>query len=124
MQGLAPMLIAGFSDRAGRRPAYILCFVIYIASNLALALQNNYVALLVLRMVQSAGSSGTVALAQGVVGDCVVSAERGKYVAFASIGSSLGPTVSPLLGGVLSQYAGWHWYVVDARKAIPRRIWF
>lgn len=57
------MFIGGFSDTAGRRPAYIICFVLYIAADIALALQNNYVALLVLRMVQSGGSSGTVALA-------------------------------------------------------------
>ncbi len=70
VQGLAPMMIAGFSDKAGRRPAYFICFTIYIIANLALALQNNYIALLLLRMLQSGGSSGTVALANGVVGDC------------------------------------------------------
>ena len=86
IQGLAPMMIAGFSDKAGRRPAYFICFVIYIIANLALALQNNYVALLVLRMLQSGGSSGTIALAQGMVGDCIVSADRGKYVAYACVG--------------------------------------
>jgi multidrug resistance protein len=103
------MMIAGFSDKAGRRPAYFICFIIYIAANLGLALQNDYVALLVLRMVQSAGSSGTVALAQGLVGDLIVSSDRGKYVAFASVGILLGPTLSPVLGGLLSQYLGWHW---------------
>ncbi|OCK72898.1 MFS general substrate transporter, partial [Lepidopterella palustris CBS 459.81] len=55
IQGLAPMMIAGFSDKAGRRPAYIICFTIYMIANLALALQDNHVALLVLRMLQSAG---------------------------------------------------------------------
>lgn len=103
------MMIAGFSDTAGRRPAYFICFIIYIIANLALALQNNYVALLILRMLQSAGSSGTIALAQGLVGDLVVSAERGKYVAWASLGTILGPTLSPVLGGVIAEYAGWHW---------------
>ncbi|KAK3614689.1 hypothetical protein LTR56_022202 [Elasticomyces elasticus] len=109
LQGLAPMMIAGFSDKAGRRPAYMVCFTIYIIANLALALQNSYIALLLLRMLQSAGSSGTVALAQGIVGDCVTSAERGQYVAWASAGTVLGPTLSPILGGLLSQYCGWHW---------------
>ena len=109
IQGLAPMMIAGFSDKAGRRPAYFICFIIYIAANLGLALQNNYVALLVLRMMQSAGSSGTVALANGLVGDCVTSADRGKYIAWASLGSIMGPTVSPLIGGLISQYLDWHW---------------
>lgn len=81
------MMIAGFSDKAGRRPAYVICFVIYIFANLGLALQNNFVALLVLRMLQASGSSGTIALSQGLVGDCIVSADRGKYIAYASLGS-------------------------------------
>lgn len=103
------MMISGFSDTAGRRPAYLICFTIYLAANLGLSLQNNYAALMVLRCLQSAGSSGTVALANGVVGDLVPSAERGQYIAFASLGSILGPTVSPILGGLLSTYLGWHW---------------
>ncbi|KAJ5376267.1 MFS transporter [Penicillium cosmopolitanum] len=109
LQGFAPMLIAGFSDTAGRRPAYIICFTIYIAANLGLALQNSYAALLVLRCIQSAGSSGTVALANGLVGDTITSAERGSYIAFASVGSMLGPSLSPVIGGLISQYLNWHW---------------
>ncbi|CAG8327944.1 unnamed protein product [Penicillium nalgiovense] len=109
MQGVAPMLIAGFSDTAGRRPAYIICFTIYLAANLGLGLQNSYAALLVLRCLQSAGSSGTVALANGLVGDMITSAERGSYIAFASVGSMLGPSLSPIIGGLISQYTDWHW---------------
>lgn len=92
------MMVAGFSDSAGRRPAYIICFVIYIAANLGLSLQDSYAALMVLRCLQSAGSSGTVALANGVVADLVTSEERGQYIAFASLGSILGPSVSPIIG--------------------------
>jgi multidrug resistance protein len=100
-------MIAGFSDNSGRRPAYIICFILYIAANIGLALQNNYVALLILRCFQSAGSSGTVALCQGVVADIATSAERGKYVAYSSVSTILGPTLSPIIGGLLSQYLGW-----------------
>ena len=103
------MMIAGFSDSAGRRPAYIVCFTIYIAANLGLALQSNYAALLVLRCIQSAGSSGTIALANGIVGDTITSSERGTYIAYASIGGILGPCISPIIGGLLGQRLGWHW---------------
>lgn len=115
IQGLAPMITAGFSDGAGRRPAYIFCFVVYIAANLGLALQNDYAALMVLRCLQSGGSSGTIALANGVVGDLITSAERGSYIAFASISSILGPTLSPIIGGLISQYWNWHgifWFLL------------
>jgi MFS family permease len=88
---------------------YIFCYIVMSGANLGLALQNNYTALLLLRMFQSAGSSGTVALANGVVGDIITSAERGTYVAFASLGGIMGPMVAPILGGIIGQYAGWHW---------------
>ncbi|CAG8281942.1 unnamed protein product [Penicillium salamii] len=74
-----------------------------------LGLQNSYAAILVLRCLQSAGSSGTVALANGLVGDMITSAERGSYVAFASVGSMLGPSLSPIIGGLFTQYTNWHW---------------
>ena len=83
-------------------------FVIYIAANIGLALQNNYAALMVLRCIQSAGSSGMVALASGVTADIVTSAERGAYIGYASVSTIIGPSISPILGGVLSQYLGWH----------------
>lgn len=121
-------MVAGFSDRAGRRPGYFICLVIFIASNIGLCLQNSYPALLILRCIQSAGSSGTSALSSGIVGDLVTNEERGKFLAFASIGSMLGTTVSPiigmihailsstsiiliksLLGGLISDYLDWHW---------------
>lgn len=104
-----------YHQSAGRRPAYIICFVIYLAANLGLALQNNYAALMVLRCLQSAGSSGTIALANGVVGDMITSAERGSYIALASISGILGPTLSPILGGIISQYWNWHgifWFLL------------
>lgn len=56
-------MIAGFSETAGRRLAYIICFIISIIANLGLALQNNYYALLFLRMLQSAGSCGIMSQA-------------------------------------------------------------
>lgn len=80
-----------------------------IIANLALSLQNSYTALLLLRMLQSAGSSGTVALANGMVADLVTSAERGEYIAFASLGTMLGPSISPVIGGLIAQSLNWHW---------------
>lgn len=103
------MMTAGFSDGAGRRPAYIFCFIIYIAANIGLALQRNYAALLVLRCLQSAGSSGTVALCNGVVADLVTSAERGIYIGYMSVTSIVGPIIGPILGGLIAQYLGWWW---------------
>ena len=57
IQGLAPTFIGSISDKNGRRPAFLFCFVLYVAANIGLALQNSYPALLVLRCLQASGSS-------------------------------------------------------------------
>ncbi|OJJ06008.1 hypothetical protein ASPVEDRAFT_87330 [Aspergillus versicolor CBS 583.65] len=106
-QGLSPMFVGDFADRAGRRPAYLVCFLVYIAANIGLALQDNFAALFVLRCVQSAGSSTTIALSAGVVSDIAIAAERGSYMGFVTAGSLLGPAMGPVIGGLLSQFLGW-----------------
>jgi MFS family permease len=80
MAGIAPAVTGDMADQTGRRPAYIVAFAIYFASNLGLALQKSYPALFVLRMLQSAGSSGTFAIAFGVIADVAPPAERGSRV--------------------------------------------
>ncbi|KAI3319457.1 MFS general substrate transporter [Xylariaceae sp. AK1471] len=109
VQAIAPMFVGSLADTAGRRPAYIVCFIIYIAACVGCALAPNYAALLVLRALQSAGSSATVALCQAVVSDVITSAERGSYVGFTSVPIILAPSVGPVIGGVISQYLGWRW---------------
>ncbi|KAK0621721.1 major facilitator superfamily domain-containing protein [Bombardia bombarda] len=107
LQGISPAVFGDLGDMAGRRPAFIISIIIYMGANLGLALQNNYAALLVLRMLQSAGSSGTLAMTFAVVADVAVSAERGKYMGIMGTGINIGPALSPVLGGILAQYLGW-----------------
>lgn len=106
-QGLAPAFIGDLADKAGRRPAYAVCFLIYLAANIGLALQDSYAALFVLRCLQSSGSSSTIALSSGVVSDIAIASERGAYMGFITAGSLLGPSVGPVVGGVLAQFLGW-----------------
>jgi len=106
-QAFAPPIFGDLGDTAGRRPALIISFLVYFVANLGLSLQHNYAALLVLRMLQSAGSSGTLALFFAVISDVSVSAERGKYMGILGAGINVGPALSPVLGGILAEYLGW-----------------
>ena len=115
LQGLAPVFIGSLSDETGRRVPYIICFVIYIGANIGLALLQNYPTLLVLRMVQSSGSSGTVALANALVSDVVTSADRGTSFGFAQMGATVGPAFGPIIGGLLNEFQGWRaifWFLI------------
>ncbi|KAF9880207.1 major facilitator superfamily transporter [Colletotrichum karsti] len=106
-QGIIPMFIGSLADNSGRRPAYVICFVVYIAANIGLALSQNFASLLVVRCLQSAGSSSTVALASAVVADIVTSAERGQYIGITVVPIVLAPALGPVLGGILTQFLGW-----------------
>ncbi|KAI9781779.1 MAG: hypothetical protein M1839_005772 [Geoglossum umbratile] len=124
--GVAPSITGDMADQSGRRPVYIASFALYFASNIGLALQSSYPALLVLRMLQSAGSSGMFAVAFGVVADVAPPAERGSRVGILmglwvccsfvlgyglTIASSTNaaPSLGPVLGGALAQRLGWRW---------------
>ncbi|KAL2406964.1 MFS-type transporter clz19 [Exophiala dermatitidis] len=114
-QGLAPTFFGDFADAAGRRPAYAVCFIVYIAANIGLALQNSYAALFLLRCLQSSGSSATIAMCSAVVSDIATAAERGKYMGLTLGGSLLGPAIGPVIGGLLAEYLGWRaifWFLV------------
>jgi multidrug resistance protein len=106
-QGLTPGLFAAVSDSIGRRPTYIVCFVVYIASNIGLALTNTFWLLMLLRAIQATGNSATVALGAGVIADIATSAERGGYLGIFGVGPLAGPSLGPIIGGALAQTLGW-----------------
>jgi MFS family permease len=56
--GIAPAFLGNLADTIGRRAVYLLMMGIYCVANVGLALQSNWTALFILRMVQSAGSAG------------------------------------------------------------------
>jgi multidrug resistance protein len=106
-QGLAPGLFAAVSDSVGRRPTYIVCFIIFVASNIGLALTKTYWLLMLLRAIQATGNSATVALGAGVIADIATPNERGGYLGIFGTGPLAGPSLGPIIGGALAQTLGW-----------------
>ncbi|KAH9898723.1 major facilitator superfamily transporter [Xylariomycetidae sp. FL2044] len=109
VSGITPAILGNAADKLGRRPIYIFALSVYLVANIGLALQNSYAALLVLRMVQSAGSSGTISLGYGVIADIAEPAERGFYVGVSLLGPNVAPPLGPVLGGIIAARLGWKW---------------
>lgn len=95
------------SDSSGRRLSFIICFLIFVVGNIGLALQTNYTALLLLRMVQAIGGTASISLTYAVVADIATSAQRGSYLGYAGAGILTGQSLGPTIGGLLAQYLGW-----------------
>ncbi|KAF2969968.1 hypothetical protein GQX73_g3601 [Xylaria multiplex] len=109
VSGIVPAILGSAADKIGRRPIYILALSIYFVANIGLALQSSYPALLVLRMVQSAGISGTISLGYGVISDIATPSERGSYVGIFALGPNAAPPCGPVLGGIIAAKLGWRW---------------
>lgn len=129
VQGLAPSFVSAVADHYGRRLAYVIGLVVYFGANLGLALNNSYAGLLILRCLQSAGSSGMVTLSQGTVADVITSAERGKYISITSISGILAPSLAPIIGGLLGAHLGWHsvfWFllILGSVYLVPMALFF
>ncbi|KAI0008497.1 major facilitator superfamily transporter [Xylariaceae sp. FL0662B] len=104
VSGITPAILGNAADKLGRRPIYLLALSIYLVANIGLALQSSFAALLVLRMVQSAGSSG-----YGVISDIASPSERGFYVGIFCLGPNVAPPLGPVLGGAIAAQLGWKW---------------
>ncbi|THY53701.1 MFS general substrate transporter [Aureobasidium pullulans] len=114
-QGIAPTIMGDLADMAGRRPAYFVCFVIYIGACIGIALCQDYASLLILRCLQATGCAATIALGSGVVADIATSAERGTFMGYVTSGPMVAPALGPVLGGILAQFLGWRsifWFLV------------
>ncbi|KAF5313949.1 hypothetical protein D9758_018685 [Tetrapyrgos nigripes] len=118
-QGISPMFFGALADYVGRRLIYAACLAILSVSCVGLALTptNAYWLLMVLRCLQAAGSTSTIALGAGVIGDIAEPYERGGFMGAYQTGPLIGPAIGPIIGGALAGSLGWRsifWFLVIA----------
>ncbi|KAI1119199.1 major facilitator superfamily domain-containing protein [Nemania sp. NC0429] len=100
LQGIAPSFFSPLSDTLGRRPVFLITFAIYLLAGVGLvANTNNYVALILLRGLQSVGGSAVLSLAYAVVADVVPHSRRGAVLGPMLAATNLGPCIGPVIGG-------------------------
>ncbi|KAI0452281.1 major facilitator superfamily domain-containing protein [Xylaria acuta] len=97
------LTVTGVPDRVGDIPIS--------PANVGLALQSSFGLLFFLRVVQSAGISGSYAVTYGVVGgDLFTPVERGGYSGAVSFVPNTPPSVGPIISGLL--VTRWHWRAI------------
>ncbi|WWD16590.1 hypothetical protein CI109_101018 [Kwoniella shandongensis] len=116
-QALTPSIWGSAGDAFGRRPVFIACLLVYLLSCVGTALcpTNAYWLLMVMRFVQASGGSPLIAIGTGVVADIAMPQERGRYLGLFNLGTTVGPALGPLLGGVFAYTLGWRsifWFLV------------
>jgi MFS transporter, DHA1 family, multidrug resistance protein len=96
------------SDRYGRRPVILAGLGIFVLANVVCLLAPTLEWLVAGRVLQSLGTSAGLVVARAMLGDLYARAKMARMLAYLTMVMVAGPTVAPLVGGVLTESFGWH----------------
>ncbi|KAM5347884.1 hypothetical protein ACJ41O_007708 [Fusarium nematophilum] len=107
--GVGPMIFAPLSEIYGRRIIYGSTLLIAVIFIIPCAVAENIETLLVCRAIDGIAFSAPMTLVGGTLADLWRNEERGVPMAAFSAAPFIGPAIGPLVGGFLSDAAGWRW---------------
>lgn len=104
---LATLVVGALSDLRGRRPVLIVGLALFAVGSAICAAAPNVEMLIAGRVVQALGGSVGLALSRAIVRDINGARTAASAIAYVTMGMAVAPMISPSIGGVLSQAAGW-----------------
>ena len=100
------LLIGPASDRFGRRPVMLGCFVIFMAATAAAMVAPTIEMLLACRIFQGFATAGIV-LSRAIVRDTVHADLAASRIGYITMGMAVAPMLAPVAGGFLDEHYGW-----------------
>jgi len=95
------------SDRYGRRPVLFAALAIYVAGAGICAGTQSIDPLIIARLLQGVGGSGSIVLARAIVRDLYSGVRAARELSLMGSISAFAPIVAPMIGGVLQTEFGW-----------------
>ena len=96
-------------DVIGYRRVYIGGFAVFTVASVLCGLSLNVGQLTAVRVLQGIGFGMIQAVAPALVASTFAPSERGKALGLNVISISIGLTLGPTLGGILTEWASWRW---------------
>ncbi|KAF2501289.1 MFS multidrug transporter-like protein [Lophium mytilinum] len=107
--GVAPMVLAPFSEIHGRKPVFLVTGVLFVVCQLCCALTRSYAGMLVARFFLGVGGSTFSTMVGGVVSDIYHTEDRNTPMALFSGAALFGTGLGPLVCGWIAQNTTWRW---------------
>lgn len=107
--GIAPMVLAPFSEINGRYPVFVGAGILYLICQICCAVTHSYAGMLVARFWVGVGSSVFSTMVGGVVSDLYHAKDRNTPMALFSGGALFGTGIGPLVSGFIAQNTNWRW---------------
>ncbi len=94
------------SDKVGRKPVLLGALVGFAIANVAYAMAENVVVMILARAMEGAVSAGFFPAANAFVSDMTIAENRGTAMGYLSMGNMVGFIIGPMVGGGLAQFLG------------------
>jgi MFS transporter, DHA1 family, multidrug resistance protein len=103
----ATLAYGSLSDRYGRRPLLLSGLGLFLIGSTVSLAANSTATLVAGRLLQAVGAGCGVTLARAIASDVYGPTRLVKVIAYLTMFYTLGPTISPLVGGILIDTLGW-----------------
>ena len=107
--GVAPMVLAPFSEINGRRPVFIATGILFVAMQLGCALTPSYSGMLICRFIAGIGGSTFSTMVGGILADIWITSERNTPMVLFTGATLFGTGLGPLVSGFVAQRLLWRW---------------
>ena len=102
--------VAGyFADRFGDKRIYLLALALFTGASALCGFAWNVESLIAFRILQGVGGGMLVPVGSAMLFRAFLPNERAAASAVFAIPTTLAPTLGPILGGALVEYASWRW---------------
>jgi len=105
-------LTGWFRRRFGARQAFTGAIALFVVASLLCSIAPSSAALIQFRLVQGAAAGIIQPLAQAILLDIYPKRQHGRMLAIWGATLMAGPIMGPVLGGVITDLASWHWIFV------------
>ncbi|KAL5342829.1 major facilitator superfamily domain-containing protein [Aspergillus crustosus] len=107
--GIAPMVLAPFSEINGRRPIFVTSGVVFTICLIGCGATDSFAGLLVARFFLGIGGSTFSTMVGGVISDIYHAEDRNTPMSYFSGAVLFGTGLGPLISGFIQQRASWRW---------------
>ncbi len=104
---VSQLVYGPLTDRFGRRPVLFAGLALFLAGTLACALAESLTTLLWARALQAVGAAGGLVVSRAATRDSFDGVELARAFGAITIAFALVPGLTPLIGGVVQELAGW-----------------
>lgn len=105
---ISQLVCGPMSDGFGRRPVTLAFMGIYLLGSILAMLSGSIETLLFARFLQGVGAAVGVTVSRAIVRDLFTNEASARVMNLIGIVISIGPALSPTLGGIAMQLFGWH----------------